>query len=135
MDFEGTVLNLISGTLTGTPEEVNAGGPGIDLSLFTANGDMPYASLMVPSHNNPGRSEYYPKKNKQIAALVERLIPGCRVDKYKYFSQNDYDEDSARGVAVFEYDANGAGQGQGDWRLWYETYPVRGRLLGQNVIP
>lgn len=126
---------MISGDLAGSPEEVNADGPGIDASLFTADGDMPYASIMVPRHNNQGKSAYFPSKNRQIANLVARLIPGCRVDTYKYYAEDGYPKGSARGVAVLEYDADADGKGNGDWRLWYETKEARGRELGQNVIP
>lgn len=133
-DFQQNVINLIRGT---TPL-FRAGGPALDVSLFTAD-DLPYASIMVPRHNNRAKSAYFQRNNRELTQLVKELIPGCRVDEYKYFAEEDYEEEDAeatgRGVCIFEYDADADGNGNGDWRLWQEVKLQRGRALGQEVIP
>jgi hypothetical protein len=114
-DFQKNVLNLIEGL----KPLYRADGPALDASLFNQPGDNSYASIMTP-RDPENMQDYYPDKVGILKVLLEKLIPGIRFDSVPYISMNE-EYDPGYGAAAFEYDPDGDGVGNADWRLLYEN--------------
>jgi len=136
-NLQQNALNLIRGS---GPRYL-ADGTSLSRALFTEeevtleNGEtitvQPYAAIMTPREGFGQQQLYYPNQVNQIATLVQGII-GVNPVIYGYHSMNPYDqgEEGRLGAALFEYEWDADGEGNGDWRLWYEYSHESGRGLG-----
>jgi hypothetical protein len=134
------VLNLIGGN----QPLYYATGVALDISLFNQPDDLPYAYLLAPrspgGNNNanpdPAQIYYYWPQIQQITTYIQELLPNLQAFlPIPYIAQAQYPENELyRGQALFEYDPNADGNGNGNWRLFYEETSVNGRSRGQDVV-
>lgn len=133
-NFVRNVRNLIAGE----EPQYRTSGPGLDPSLFNEEDDLTYASILTPAYEEDNL--YFPTQVTAMVTLLGELMPGVHVVVKPYFPLTEEEEEeigdspSVRGQTMFEYDPNADGQGNGDWRLWYEEFSQRGRNLGQEVV-
>jgi hypothetical protein len=126
-DFDKNVLNLIQGL----KPLYRADGPGLDANLFNQPGDNSYAAIMTP-RDPENMQDYYPDKVKVLQDLLQKLIPGIRVDSVPYLS-TDKKYPPGYGAAAFEYDPDADGDGNADWRLFYENNVKQGSEINGIV--
>ncbi|KUJ14025.1 uncharacterized protein LY89DRAFT_737025 [Mollisia scopiformis] len=138
-NLDENVLNLIGGK---TPLYY-ASGVALDVTLFNQANDLPYAYLMAPRYpgNNaaagsPDQIYLYWPQIQAIGAYIQELLPNLQAYlPIPYIAQAQYPANELyRGQALFEYDPNADGNGNGNWRLFYEETSVDGRSKGQNVV-
>jgi len=130
--FPRNVRNLI----TGQTPQYRATGPALNPSLYNQEDDKTYASILTPAYQ--ADNLYFPTQVAAMVTLLGELIPGIHVVVKPYYplteeEENDISGASVRGQTMFEYDRNADGQGNADWRLWYEQFSQRGTNLGQEV--
>lgn len=125
---EGTSLDP---TLFGPQEVRDADGNTVLDDQGNPVTSEPYAAIMTPRYGTRTNNNlFYPQQIGQIADTVEARI-GVRPIIYGYHSANRYNQGNGRrGAALFEYEWDADGEGNGDWRLWYEYSHESGRALG-----
>jgi hypothetical protein len=123
------VENLIRGH---TPL-FRAKGDALDVTAFTGDGEQCFAALMVPRYNTGNKAAFYPDLNQRFENLILELLPGCRTILYEYWARPQ--PAVGRALALFEYESNADGNGNADWRLWYENVYEQASKLGMRVVP
>jgi len=126
-----------------------AGGDAFDVSLFNQPGDNPVAFWLTPRSDaeealkdanppddqaNPQLLWYYPE-TQQLQQYLAGLLDTITFMAVPYISEQSYPSNQQyRGRALFEYDPNADGNGNGNWRLFYEQNVEDGRSRGQDVF-
>ena len=131
-NFQENVANLI----TGNTPLFRASGTSLDPALFPS--DESVAVIMTPRKGTGNKGLYYPTNVNNLVNIIRDRI-GVTAIVYGYNPpRNDaaLERRPRQGNALFEYEWNADGQGNGNWRIWCEEsqpYDGGGQLIqGQN---
>ncbi|KAK5707631.1 hypothetical protein LTR97_000169 [Elasticomyces elasticus] len=127
--------------VTGNQPQRGCGGDSLDKTLFQGgDGDNTQLYIMTPRSRATPDDVTSQEHNGEITLLtaVMRIhVPGAQVTTYNYYARTEgYPglDNYVKGAATWEYDPNADGNGNADWRLWFEETNRRGSSVNQKVV-
>ncbi|KAI9740055.1 MAG: hypothetical protein M1818_004806 [Claussenomyces sp. TS43310] len=124
--FKDRAICGITGAEPSVPLTFPLKGPSLDKSYFNRPGDNTVAYIMSPGDGN--KVYEYPNKLGELKSALMDLVPGIHIELKNYVAIDVNDEEeakqlwnTARGMALFQYDPDSDGQGNPSYRLFYET--------------